>query len=109
MVAVQNLDVHARMGHGPAEQAQLTRPVLVEALHQNLSDGDDRDACCLERRTRKLTVRHEEVSDTDTSDDPHAAALDAHAPSSQRLAHQGKLAGFVPEFDLEVKHGTDPR
>ena len=108
VVAVLHLDVHARIGHGAAELAELAGLVLPEALQEHRSHRGDVHADAVEHSLSLRTVLEEEVRDAATLDDPRAAAFDAHAGRAERLAHACELAGLVGEDDLDVVHASGP-
>lgn len=52
VVAVKNLDVHARVGHSPGEPSQLSGNRLLEALNDDIAPIDNTGAATLHAHTR---------------------------------------------------------
>ncbi len=63
VVTVEDFDVHAGFGHTAGEQAELARYVLLQALNEHVSFGEDADARGFERGSSGGAVFDEEVSD----------------------------------------------
>ena len=57
MVAVEDFDIDARLGHSVREQAELSGHVLLEALHEHLPFTEHADACRFERLASGGAVR----------------------------------------------------
>src|SRR5439155_19618119 len=102
VIAVENLDVDARVGHSSGELAELTGDVLLQPLHQHLALGKDLDAGGLERLARGRTVMEREfagpvppTTHRPTPSDPHPAP-----PQSPPLSPHP--AGPIPKSDRKV-------
>lgn len=74
VVAVEDFDVDAGLGHPARELAELTGLGLVQPLHQGLPFGEHADAGRFERPARGGSVREQEVGDAGAVDDEGAAA-----------------------------------
>jgi hypothetical protein len=90
VVAVEDLDIDSRLRHPPREHAQLTRYVLLQSLHEHFTVGEHPDTCGFECLARGVSIREQEMGDAAAVHDPGASALDAHAGTTQSLAHVGK-------------------
>lgn len=108
MVAVENLDVHAGLGHPARELPELAGEVLPESLQKHLALSDDADVGGLERRPRSGTVLEQEVADGSALGDPCSATLGAHPGAAQRVSHVGQRARAVVKGDLEIVHADPP-
>lgn len=104
MVAVEDFDVDARVGHPSRELAELTGPVLVQSLDHDLTFFKNLDARGLERPARGGAVLEKEVGDTATVDDEGASSLDAHARTPQGIAHRGQGTWAIVERDRQILH-----
>jgi hypothetical protein len=104
VVAVQHLNVDARLSHAPRQHPELPWHRLVQPLHDHLPLRQHADPCRLERCARGASVLGQEVGDAAAVHDPGAAAFDAHTRAPQRLAHLGQRARTVFELDREVDH-----
>src|SRR5690348_8879719 len=63
VIAVEDFDVDAGIGHAAGELAQLSRLGLIEALNQDVVDGEDLDACGFEGVAGGIAVREQKVRD----------------------------------------------
>jgi hypothetical protein len=95
MVAVQDFDVDAALGHSPCEQAELTWNGLLQSLDEYLPFGDDADASRFKCLSRSGPVLEEEMGDAHAINDPGPPTLDAHAGAAQCFTHFGESAGSV--------------
>ena len=82
VVAVEDFDVDAGVGHAAGELAELSRFGLIEALDEDVVHRENFDARRFERIAGGVAIFKEEVRDTAYIDDPCAAAFDAHAGAS---------------------------
>ncbi len=79
VIAVENLDVDASVGHPAADLAELAGFVLPETLDEHLTYGEHAKAGGDEGVPRRGPVGHKEVGRAAAVDDPGAATLDADA------------------------------
>lgn len=89
MVAVQNFNVDASLGHSACEQTELTGQVLLQWLNEHFPFREDLDSCRFQRLTGGGSIRKEKMGD----------ALAAHLGAAQCLSHIGKSAGPVFQGD----------
>lgn len=89
VVAVEDFDVDAGVGHAAGELAELAGFGLIEALDEDVVDRENLDARGFERIVRGVAVLKQKVRDAAAVDDPGAAAFDAHAGAAERVAHFG--------------------
>ena len=99
MVAIDHFDIDSRLCHTTRDLAKLTRFILVQSLHENLSLTKDTDPRRFECPAGSDSVDKEEVSDTVAVDDEGSPSLHAHACAAQRLAHLSQRAGAVLKCD----------
>lgn len=92
MVAVQDFDVDASLGHPAREQTELTGHVLLQSLSEHLSFREDLDARRFQRLAGGGSVREEKMGDALTAHDPSPSAFDAHSRAAQSLSHVGESA-----------------
>ena len=90
MIAVQDLDVYAGVGHAAAEQAKLTGHILPQTLDQNVSLGHYLNAGPNERVARRGGIFDQKMSDAFSLHDPRATAFNADTGAAERFAHVGK-------------------
>jgi len=104
VVAVEDFDVDARVGHPPRELSELTGPALVQTLDDDLTFVKNLDARGLESPARGGAVLEEEVGDTETVDDEGASSLDAHARTPKGIAHGGQGTWAIVECNRQILH-----
>src|SRR5258707_1285127 len=104
VVAVEDLDVDAGLGHATGEEAELAGQVLLQADGDDVALGDDTDALRFERAAGAGAILEQEVGDAAAVDDPGAAPLDADAGAPQAFAHLGEGGRAVLEGDRQVFH-----
>src|SRR5258708_35182126 len=63
VVAVENFDVDAGLGHASREKAELTRDGLLQSLHDHVPFRDDADASRFQRLASRGSVLEEEMAD----------------------------------------------
>ena len=95
MIAVHNLDIHARIGQSPGDLAQLAGNILPQLLHKHFANVGNLDTGVFESIASGLAVIEQKMHMPDTIHNPTAAALDTDTRRSKRLAHPGHLAGPV--------------
>jgi hypothetical protein len=108
MIAVEDFDVDACLGHPAREQTELAGDVLLQALNENLSFRKHADSGRFESRFSGGSVREKEMGDASAIDNPGATSLDAHAGMAQRLTHFGQSPWAVFEGDCQVFHRDEP-
>jgi len=99
MIAVEDLDVDAILGHPAGQLPELSRDGLVEALRDDLSHTRDADARRFKGVPCGVAIFEQEVGYSLTLDDERSTALHAHAPASQRLTHLRQRARPVVQGD----------
>jgi len=99
VVAVERLDVNARLGHPARDLAELTRFRLVQSLDKDIAFFQDVDACRFERSASGSPIFEEEVANTLAVDNESASTLDAHPAAAKGVAHLGECAGPVLQRD----------
>ncbi len=104
VVAVERLDVHARLGHPAGELAQLARDLLLEPLRDDLTASDDADARALQRAPGGVAIMEQKMPNTFAANHPGAAALDADPRRAQRPPHGRKRPWMVFETDFQIEH-----
>src|SRR3569833_3184142 len=104
MIAVERLDVDARLRHPPRQLPQLPGHRLLQPLNDNVAHRQHYDACALKRVASCGAIREQNVSRSTPAHDPSPSALDADASTTQRLAHLGKCAGTVLQKYRNVLH-----
>lgn len=95
VVAVEDLDVDARVGHPARNLAELTWRSLVQSLDQDLPFFQNMDACRFKRFASGRAILEEKVRNALAVDNEGASALDAHSRAAQRLAHLCKCAWSI--------------
>ncbi len=105
VVAVDDLDVDAGLGHSARDLAELTWLGLVQSLHEHLPFFLNANARRFERPASSGPILEEEVSDALAVDDEGASALDAHPGVAQGVAHLGQCARSVFQHDRKILHG----
>jgi hypothetical protein len=95
MIAVNDLDIHARVGHSPGYLALLAGNVLPQLLHKDLTNIRNLNTDVLERFACSFAVIEQKMHMPDAVNHPTAAALNTYAGRTERLAHSCHLAGFV--------------
>ena len=95
MIAVNDLDIHARVGHAAGDHAQLAGNILSEFLNEHLANIEDLDADILLTRFSRFAVLEKKMHRRLTIRDPTAAALDANAGRTKCLAHLSHCSGAV--------------
>ena len=108
VIAVEHLDVDTGFTHAASEFAKLSRLVLLYLLHDDVTDGHNTNSRSLKRSTRYFAILDKEVRDALTIDHPCAAALDAHADSSEGFAHLAERARTVFKFNRKVLQSLFP-
>src|SRR5262245_18827608 len=108
VVAVEHLDVDARIRHAARQLAELSRHRLLEPLDDDVTHREHLDAGRLQRGSRGFTILEEKVRGAAHADDPGAATLDADAGIAERLAHVGECARPVRKLDREILHASLP-
>ena len=106
MVAVQDFDVDASLGHSAREQPELTGHVLLQPLNEHFLFGEDLDASRFQRPAGGSSVRKEEMSHALAAHDPSPSAFDADSSAAQSLSHIGESAGAVFQGDGQILHGA---
>jgi len=105
VVAVQNLDVDARLGHPARQQAELTGQVLLQSLNQHFPLGENLNAGRFQRPAGARSVGKEKMGHALPGHDPGPSTFDAHARAAQSLAHLGEGARSVRQGDRQVLRG----
>src|SRR5258705_6937289 len=105
VIAVENLDVHAGIGHPAREEPQLPRNALLQTHDHHLPHREHPDPGRFQRVTSDGTIREEEMrravgrfaSSVAAVHDPRAAALDTYPSSPERPTLLGERAGPILE------------
>lgn len=102
VVAVEYLDVDARVRHPTSQRAELSGFGLVQPLNQHFAFLQHANARGLEGAARGGAIVEEKMRDGSSIHHERAAALDAHASPAQCLAYRGDGAGSVFERDRQI-------
>jgi hypothetical protein len=95
VIAVQDFDVHAGLGHSAREQAELAGDILLQPLNDDVPFCEDADAGRFEGTSGGRAINEEKVGDASAVNHPRSAALDTETGAAQGLAHLGESAGAI--------------
>jgi hypothetical protein len=95
VVAVNDLDIYAGVGHTAGYLSQLAGLVLPQPLDKNLADAEDFDTNGFESLSGCVAVFEKKMHIALAVNNPAASALDTDASSAKSLAHAGHFAWFV--------------
>jgi hypothetical protein len=104
VIAIEHLDVDARLRHAPRQHAELTRDALFQPLNHDFALREYTNAGCLERPSCCGAVGEKKVCGATATHDPRTAAFDADARAAQRFTHLGERAWAVVEVNSEIDH-----
>jgi hypothetical protein len=105
VVAVEDFDIDAGIGHPARQLPQLAWHSLLQTLDDHLSHSQHPDTNGLECLAGRSAVSEEEMGGTASPCDPCAATLDADTGATQCFAHVGEGAGMVVQDYRYVLHG----
>jgi hypothetical protein len=87
VVAVEDLDIDAGLGHATRQAPELPRFFLIQAHGNNLPIRHDLDPGVGQRSTRAVNVIDEEMGKAAPGNRKCTASFEAHARSAQGFAH----------------------
>ncbi len=97
VIAVEDLDVDAGLGHFSRNFSKLARFSLVQSLYKNLPLFNNPDARGLQRIPRLGSILNEKVGYAVTVDDPCSSPLNAYPSLAKCLSHVGQCARAIFE------------
>ncbi len=109
MVAVQDFDVHAGLGHPSCNHAELTGDCLFQALYEHLSFCHHADANAFKGCAGCGCVLEEKMSYAIVSYDPGPASLDAHGMVARFGLAAAPRGRAVSESRCRFTYSAAPR